>query len=46
VFVESAPWTFQRRAVETAEAQGSSTIIKSGLSAGEKIVVKDAVMLQ
>jgi cobalt-zinc-cadmium efflux system membrane fusion protein len=46
VFVEAAPWTFQRRDVETAESQGGVTIIKNGLQAGDKIVVKDAVLLQ
>jgi cobalt-zinc-cadmium efflux system membrane fusion protein len=46
VFVEQAPWAFARRSVETAETQNGITIIKSGLKAGEKIVVKDAVLLQ
>jgi cobalt-zinc-cadmium efflux system membrane fusion protein len=46
VFIETAPWTFARRAVETAEAQGGLTIIKIGVQTGDKIVVKDAVLLQ
>jgi len=46
VFVESVPWTFERRAVEPSEAQSGVTVIKSGLKAGEKVVVKDAVLLQ
>jgi membrane fusion protein, heavy metal efflux system len=46
VFVEEAPWTFERHAVETAESQGAVTIVKSGVTAGTRIVVKDAVLLQ
>lgn len=46
VFVESAPFTFERRAVEPAEAQNGVTIIRAGLDAGARIVVKDAVLLQ
>ncbi|HEX4459582.1 MAG TPA: efflux RND transporter periplasmic adaptor subunit, partial [Polyangia bacterium] len=46
VFVERAPWTFERAAVETAESQGSVTIVKDGVAAGTRIVVKDAVLLQ
>lgn len=45
-FVETAPWAFVRRAVETAESQGPLTIVKSGVAAGERVVVKDAVLLQ
>ena len=46
VFVERAPWTFERAAVETAESQGGVTIVKDGVTAGTRIVVKDAVLLQ
>ena len=46
VFVEIAPWAFERRAVETSEQQGDLTVIKSGLSTSERIVTKDAVLLQ
>ena len=45
-FVETAPWTFERRGVEPAEQQGAITVIKSGLEAGTRVVVKDAVLLQ
>jgi cobalt-zinc-cadmium efflux system membrane fusion protein len=46
VFVQTAPWVFERRAVETSEQQGDLTGIKSGLSSGAQIVTKDAVLLQ
>jgi cobalt-zinc-cadmium efflux system membrane fusion protein len=46
VFVETAPWTFERRAVEVEETQGSVTVVRSGVQAGNRIVVKDAVLLQ
>jgi cobalt-zinc-cadmium efflux system membrane fusion protein len=45
VFIETAPWTFQRRTV-TADLQddGSAAII-AGLSGGEKVVVAGGVLL-
>jgi len=45
VFVEVAPWTFQPRNVEINYQQGNSTIIKNGLNAGERAVVKGGVLL-
>jgi membrane fusion protein, heavy metal efflux system len=45
VFVEVAPWTFQPRNVETNYQQGNSAVIKSGLTAGERAVVKGGVLL-
>ena len=45
VFVEVAPWTFVPRQVEINYQQGSSTVIKSGLAAGERTVVKGGVLL-
>jgi membrane fusion protein, heavy metal efflux system len=45
VFVEVAPWTFQPRNVEINFQQGNSAIIKSGLNAGERAVVKGGVLL-
>jgi cobalt-zinc-cadmium efflux system membrane fusion protein len=45
VFVEVAPWTFQPRNVEINYQQGSSAVIKSGLTAGERAVVKGGVLL-
>jgi membrane fusion protein, heavy metal efflux system len=45
VFVEVAPWTFVPRSVETSYQQGNSAVIKSGLVAGERAVVKGGVLL-
>jgi membrane fusion protein, heavy metal efflux system len=45
VFVEVAPWTFLPRNVEVNFEQGNSVVIKSGLSAGERAVVKGGVLL-
>jgi membrane fusion protein, heavy metal efflux system len=45
VFVEVAPWTFVPRAVEISYQQGNSAVIKSGLTAGERAVVKGGVLL-
>jgi membrane fusion protein, heavy metal efflux system len=45
VFVEVAPWTFVPRSVEVNFQQGNAAIIKSGLAAGERAVVKGGVLL-
>jgi cobalt-zinc-cadmium efflux system membrane fusion protein len=45
VFVEVAPWTFVPRPVEVNYQQGNSAIIKSGLAAGERAVVRGGVLL-
>jgi membrane fusion protein, heavy metal efflux system len=45
VFVEVENWAFERRNVEIAYQEGTSTAIKSGLAAGERVVVKGAVRL-
>jgi cobalt-zinc-cadmium efflux system membrane fusion protein len=45
VFVEVAPWTFQPRNVEVNFEQGNSAVIKSGLNAGERAVVRGGVLL-
>jgi cobalt-zinc-cadmium efflux system membrane fusion protein len=45
VFVATAPWTFERRTVETALEEGSSVAIRSGVAAGEKVVVKGGILL-
>lgn len=46
VFVVTAPFTFERRSVEAGEQIDHSTIITSGLSGGEHIVTRDALLLQ
>jgi membrane fusion protein, heavy metal efflux system len=45
VFVAVAPWTFERRTVETQMEEGASVAIRSGLSAGEQVVVKGGILL-
>ena len=45
VFVEVAPWTFERRLVHTdADADGFAPI-RQGLTGGERIVVRGGVLL-
>jgi cobalt-zinc-cadmium efflux system membrane fusion protein len=45
VFVEVAPWTFEARPVEVAFQQGNQAIVKSGVKAGDRVVVKGGVLL-
>lgn len=46
VFVESAPWVFQRRRVTPGAQIDGATIISEGLREGERVVVENAVLLQ
>ena len=45
VFVATAPWTFERRAVDPQLEEGSSVAIRSGVAAGEQVVVKGGILL-
>jgi cobalt-zinc-cadmium efflux system membrane fusion protein len=45
VFVAVAPWTFERRTVDTQLEDGSSVAIRSGIEAGEQVVVKGGILL-
>lgn len=45
VFVEVAPWTFERRPVETGREDGEQVRVRSGLAAGERVVVRGGVLL-
>lgn len=45
VWVETQPWTYVRRPVELGYEEGSSTLIRSGLSPGERIIVQGGVLL-
>ena len=45
VFVATAPWTFERRNVDAQLEEGSSVAIRSGLSAGEQVLVKGGILL-
>ncbi len=45
VYVEVEPWTFEARVVELSFQQGNEAIVKSGVKAGERVVVKGGVLL-
>jgi membrane fusion protein, heavy metal efflux system len=45
LFVEVAPWTFEARTVEIGFQQGDQAIVKQGLKAGERIIVRGGVLL-
>jgi cobalt-zinc-cadmium efflux system membrane fusion protein len=46
VFVEVAPWTFERRVVEIVEHRDGHVVVGNGLAAGTRIIVENAVLLQ
>jgi len=46
VFVEVAPWRFEARTVQIDTSIDGKAIVVSGLTAGEKVVAQDAVVLQ
>ncbi|MGO9514949.1 MAG: efflux RND transporter periplasmic adaptor subunit [Steroidobacteraceae bacterium] len=45
VFVAVAPWTFERRAVDPELEEGTSVAIRSGINAGDQVVVKGGILL-
>ena len=45
VFIETAPWTFERRAVELGREDNDNVRILSGLSGAERVVVRGGVLL-
>jgi cobalt-zinc-cadmium efflux system membrane fusion protein len=45
VLVEVAPWTFEPRTVDIEFQQGEQAVLRSGVAAGERIVVKGGVLL-
>ena len=45
VFVATAPWTFERRNVDAGLQEGPSVAIRSGVTAGEQVVVKGGILL-
>src|ERR1700674_5645910 len=45
VFVAVAPWTFERRTVDPELQEGTSVAIRSGVKAGDQVVVKGAILL-
>jgi cobalt-zinc-cadmium efflux system membrane fusion protein len=46
VFVEVAPWRFEARTVQLDTSMVGKAIVLAGLTAGEKVVAQDAVVLQ
>jgi len=44
LFVEKAPWTFERRVVEVGDALPEGTCIVRGLAAGERIVTANTIV--
>jgi membrane fusion protein, heavy metal efflux system len=45
VFVATAPWTFERRNVDPQLEEGESVAIRSGITAGEQVVIKGGILL-
>jgi cobalt-zinc-cadmium efflux system membrane fusion protein len=45
VFVEIAPWTFEKRNVEVGEQVGDKIVVTKGLEPGMRIVATNAVLL-
>jgi cobalt-zinc-cadmium efflux system membrane fusion protein len=45
VFVEVAPWIFERRSVRTEAETGDSVVVTSGVEGGDKVVIRGGVLL-
>ncbi len=45
VFIATAPWIFERRTVDPDLGDGATVAIRSGLAAGEQVVVKGGILL-
>ena len=45
VFVATAPWTFERRTVDTLLEEGPKVAIRSGIAAGDQVLVKGGILL-
>jgi cobalt-zinc-cadmium efflux system membrane fusion protein len=45
VFVAVAPWTFERRIVDPELEEGTSVAIRSGVDAGDQVVVTGGILL-
>lgn len=46
VFVERAPWTFERRDIDVGSDDGNVTQVLHGLAVNERVVVRGGVLLQ
>ena len=45
VFVAVAPWTFERRTVDPDLEEGTSVAIRSGVNAGDQVIVRGGILL-
>ena len=45
VFIATAPWTFERRIVDPQLDDGAAVAIRSGIAAGEQVVVRGGILL-
>jgi cobalt-zinc-cadmium efflux system membrane fusion protein len=45
VFVAVAPWTFERRTVDLDLDEGTSVAIRSGVNAGDQVVIRGGILL-
>jgi cobalt-zinc-cadmium efflux system membrane fusion protein len=45
VFIAVAPWTFERRTVDPELEESTSVAIRSGVNAGDQVVVKGGILL-
>jgi len=45
VFVEVAPWTFERRTVDLSYDESDGTRVLKGLKAGDRVIVRSGVLL-
>jgi cobalt-zinc-cadmium efflux system membrane fusion protein len=46
VFVETKPWTLERRPVVIGPLQNGRAVVRAGLSGGQRIVAREVVLLQ
>jgi membrane fusion protein, heavy metal efflux system len=46
VFVETVPWTLERRPVVIGPLQNGRAVVRAGLSGGQRIVAREVVLLQ
>jgi membrane fusion protein, heavy metal efflux system len=46
VYVETAPWEFERRPIEAVDQVGNHLVVTKGLAFGTRIVTANAVLLQ
>ena len=46
VFVQVSANTYEQRSIVAGEQQGARTIIRSGVQAGDKVLVREGALLQ